>query len=323
MALPALLLLAASGMGAQSIPADPASRALALSGRHSADGRREAVAAPANGPLRIDGVLDEEVWKRAEPAADFVQSEPLEGQLSTERTEVRVAYDSDNLYFAARLYDGHIAGLVINDIKKDFAEDDQDGFSVLLDTFGDRRNGYVFSTNVEGARHDRQVALEGREINQSWDAVWEVKTRVEADGWTVEMRIPFRALRFDPRNSQAWGVNFSRHIRRKNEIVFWSPVPRAYNLNRVSLAGNLVGLQTGNAGRDLRIKPYIATSSVREVGTTSVRRPSYVTTGDIGVDIRAALTPGITMDVTVNPDFGQVEADEQQVNLTQFSQFFP
>jgi hypothetical protein len=322
-----LILLVASRVDAQVAPTDPIARTSARertqSGQHSADGRREAIAAPAKGNIKIDGVLDEEVWKRAEPASDFVQSEPLEGQPGTEKTEVRVAYDADNLYIAAKLFDGNVAGLIVNDIKKDFREEDQDDFEVLLDTFGDRRNGYVFSTNIEGARHDRQVALEGREINQSWDAVWEVRTRVESDGWTVEMRIPFRALRFDPVNNRAWGVNFSRHIRRKNEVVFWSPVPRAYNLNRVSLGGNLAGLQTGSAGRDLRIKPYIATSSIREVGTTSVPKPVFGTKGDIGVDIRAALTPGITMDVTVNPDFGQVEADEQQVNLTQFSQFYP
>ena len=177
-------------------------------------------------------MLDEEVWKRAEPASDFVQSEPLEGQPATEKTEVRVAYDADNLYIAAKLFDANVAGLVVNDIKKDFKEEDQDDFEVLLDTFGDRRNGYVFSTNIEGARHDRQVALEGREINQSWDAVWDVRTRVASDGWTVEMRIPFRALRFDPVNQRAWGVNFSRHIRRKNEVVFWSPVSRVSRSRR-------------------------------------------------------------------------------------------
>ena len=322
-----LLLLAAPGLDAQIAPPDPNARSVprphTQSGQHSADGRREAIAASAKGGVKIDGVLDEEVWKRAEPASDFVQSEPLEGQPATEKTEVRVAYDADHLYIAAKLFDANVAGLVVNDIKKDFKEEDQDDFEVLLDTFGDRRNGYVFSTNIEGARHDRQVALEGREINQSWDAVWDVRTRVESDGWTVEMRIPFRALRFDPVNQRAWGVNFSRHIRRKNEVVFWSPVPRAYNLNRVSLGGNLAGLQTGSAGRDLRIKPYIATSGVRETGTSTTPDPKLKGTGQFGVDLRAALTPGVTMDLTVNPDFGQVEADEQQVNLTQFSQFFP
>lgn len=294
-----------------------------LTGRQSADGHREVLAIPAAGAIRIDGNLDEEIWKRAEPATDFVQSEPSEGQLSTERTEVRVVFDDDNLYIGARLFDRDPGHLVINDIRKDFREEDQDDFEVLLDTFGDRRNGYVFSTNVLGARHDRQVALEGREINQSWDAVWEVRTQRSAEGWTAEMRIPFRALRFNKSTDKTWGVNFSRHIRRKNEVAFWSPVPRSYNMNRVSLAGNLAGLLTGSAGRDLRIKPYIAANTTREVGTLVSPRPAFANAYDVGADIRTSITSGLTMDVTINPDFGQVEADEQQVNLTQFSQFFP
>jgi hypothetical protein len=285
--------------------------------------RRELQAVPASGPIRIDGTLNEQVWRTAPAAADFLQSEPLTGQPATESTEVRVAYDDNNLYIAAYLHDSQAKALVVNDIRKDFKEEDQDDFEVLLDTFGDRRNGYVFSTNVKGARHDRQVALEGREVNQSWDAVWEVRTRRLADGWTAEMRIPFRALRFDRTAGAKWGINFSRHIRRKNEIVFWSPVPRSFNMNRVSLAGDLAGLQTGSAGRDLRLKPYIAQSTVRALGSSTHPRPSYNGSADVGVDLKAAITSGLTLDVTVNPDFGQAEADEQQVNLTQFSQFFP
>ncbi len=292
--------------------------------RHrSADNRLELRAVPAGGPIRIDGVLDEPVWTSADPASGFVQSEPLGGQPASEPTDAWVAFDDDNLYIAAYLHDSEARALVVNDIRKDFKEDEQDDFEVLLDTFGDRRNGYVFSTNVEGARHDRQVSLEGREVNQSWDAVWEVRTRRVADGWIAEMRIPFRALRFDPHGTAAWGINFSRHIRRKNEVDFWSPVPRAYNLNRVSLAGTLAGLQTGSAGRDLRVKPYVAATSVRNLGTTGRPNPTFARSADVGVDLKAAITPGLTLDVTVNPDFGQAEADEQQVNLTQFSQFFP
>jgi len=297
-------------------------RPLVSGGRRSADGRREVLAVRAGAPVRLDGVLDDEVWKRAEPAVDFVQSEPLEGQPATESTEVRVVFDDDNLFVGAVLRDREASLIRINDIKKDFREDEQDDFEVLLDTFGDRRSGYVFSTNALGAKHDRQVTLEGREINLSWDAAWDVRTRRSADGWTVEMRIPFKALRFGD-GAHAWGVNFSRHIRRKNEVDFWAAVPRAYNLNRVSLAANLAGLTTGKAGRDLRVKPYIAANTVRETGTTALLNPAFNNSTDIGVDLRMAVTSGLTGDVTVNPDFGQVEADVQQVNLTQFSQFYP
>ena len=323
--LPTALLLLSSVARAQAPSPDRAKpvATATTTGRHSPDGRREILAAPAKGAIKLDGVLDEAGWAGAEPAADFVQAEPLSGQLASQPTEVRVLYDADYLYVGAYLHDANPGGLIVNDIRKDFKEEDQDDFEVLLDTFGDRRNGYVFSTNVEGARHDRQVALEGREINQSWDAVWDVRTKVVADGWVAEMRIPFRALRFDPKGGTMWGINFSRHIRKVNEVVFWSPVPRAYNLNRVSLAGNLAGLQSGSAGRDLRVKPYIADNTIRALGTTAEPNPHVVNTADVGVDVKAALTPGLTLDVTVNPDFGQVEADEQQVNLTQFSQFFP
>jgi hypothetical protein len=291
--------------------------------RTAQGGRREITASQVTGAIRIDGVLDDESWKRIAPSGGFVQSEPLTGEPATEATEIRIAYDAENLYVAAHMHDREAQRLVVNDIKKDFKEEDQDTFELLLDTFADRRNGYVFSTNVEGARHDRQVALEGREINQSWDAIWEVRTRRTADGWTAEMRIPFRALRFDRSASHAWGVNFSRRIRRKNEIDFWSPVPRSYNLNRVSLAGDLLGLQTGNAGRDLRIKPYVAQNSVRQLGTAATPAPGFEHSVDVGVDLKAALTPGLTLDATIHPDFGQAEADVQQVNLTQFSVFFP
>ena len=284
---------------------------------------RELRAARAGDRMRIDGVLDEAAWASAPVAGRFIQSEPLSGQPASQATDVRVLYDRDYLYIGAFMHDSQPSMAVVNDIRKDFTEEEQDDFEVLLDTFGDRRNGYVFSTNIEGARHDRQVALEGREVNKSWDAVWLVKTQRRGDGWTAELRIPFRALRFDRTGRTAWGINFSRHIRRVNEVSFWAPVPRAFGLNRVSLAGSLVGLETGSAGRDLRVKPYISDNAVRALGTAAAPSPAMGNSIEVGADVKAALTPGLTMDLTVNPDFGQVEADEQQVNLTQFSQFFP
>ena len=311
-------LFAAASLAAQGSATFPAREA-----HRAPEARREIRAARTPQRIRVDGVLDEDGWRAAEPASGFVQAEPLSGQPASQPTDVRVLFDEDYLYIGAFLHDTNPALAVVNDIRKDFREEDQDDFEVILDTFGDRRNGYVFSTNIKGARHDRQVALEGREVNQSWDAVWDVRTKQTNDGWTVEMRIPFRALRFDKVGGAAWGINFSRHIRRVNEVSFWSPVPRSFNLNRVSLAGNLVGLETGNAGRDLRVKPYISDNAVRALGTTAAPLPALKNSIQVGGDIKAALTPGLTMDVTVNPDFGQVEADEQQVNLTQFSQFFP
>ena len=323
--LAAALVCADVGRAQQPARPEPHRSASAPAGdtvRHTAT-RRSLRAVRVATAIRIDGQLDEDAWAGPAMATDFVQAEPLSGRAASQRTEVRVVFDADNLYIGAMLYDSDAAHAVVNDIRKDFIEEDQDDFEVLLDTFSDRRNGYVFSTNIEGARHDRQVALEGRELNRSWDAQWEVRTRRRADGWSAEMRIPFRALRFDRSTAAQWGVNFSRRIRRVNEISFWAPVPRAFNINRVSLAGDLVGLETGSAGRDLRVKPYISDNAVRALGTTATPLPTMRNTINVGGDIKAALTSGLTLDVTVNPDFGQVEADEQQVNLTQFSQFFP
>ena len=276
------------------------------------------MAAAAPGTIVVDGRLDEPAWLAAPVASDFMQSEPHEGEPATERTEVRVLYDADRLYIGAYLHDREPDKIVVNDIRKDFDPDQQDDFEVLLDTFHDRRNGYVFITNAAGARADRQVTNEGREINTSWDGVWTVKSRRMRDGWVVEMAIPFRTLRFDFAHAPNWGINFSRHIRRRNEVSFWAPVPRAYTLARASLAGELTGIAHAGTARDLRIKPYVAARGLRELGGRSIG-----SSGNVGLDVKYGVTPGLTLDVTLNPDFAQAEADEQQVNLTQFSQFFP
>jgi len=284
--------------------------------RHGADGRLEMAAAPTTSPVMVDGVLDDAVWQGAEPAGNFVQAEPDEGMPVTEDTRVWVAFDREFLYIAAYCSD-QPGGIVINDIRKDFGKENQDVLEVILDTFGDRRNGYVFATNPAGARADEQVTNEGRDINTSWDAPWVSRTRRVPDGWTVEMAIPLRSIR-SPEGAESWGINFSRRIRRKNELAYWAPIPRAYTLHRLSLAGNLTGLREISRGRDLRVTPYATAQTVRETGAAAFDQQA-----DAGVNLKYGLTNGLTLDVTVNPDFAQAEADEQQVNLTQFSQFFP
>jgi hypothetical protein len=292
--------------------AEPVRRTESISAAHT-------IAAHAvQSGITVDGRLDEPEWRTAPMASGFVQSEPRTGQPATESTDVRVLFDEERLYIGAYMHDSDPTRLVINELKKDFDEQQQDDFEVLLDTFHDRRNGFVFITNVAGARADRQVANEGRETNASWDAVWTVKTQRVSDGWVAEIAIPFRTLRFDFATAQTWGINFARRIRRKNEVTFWSPVPRAFNLTRVSLAGELTGIQHDGSARDLRIKPYTAGRSIRDVGGAR-----FGNSADAGLDLKYGVTQGLTLDVTVNPDFAQVEADEQQVNLRQFSQFFP
>lgn len=314
MAAVACVILVAAPLSAQrnNSPPDAAPRDAA------AASVRSLRAHEVHGGITVDGRLDEPEWRDATVADGFTQSEPHTGEPATERTEVRVLFDADRLYIGAYLHDRSPGEIVVNDIRKDFVPDQQDDFEVILDTFHDHRNGYVFLTNLAGARGDQQVANEGREINASWDGVWTVKTRRVDDGWMVEMAIPFRTLRFDFSRAENWGINFSRHIRRRNEVSFWAPVPRSYTLARVSLAGELTGIAHTGAARDLRVKPYVATRTVREAGGIRVASSAAA-----GVDVKYGVTPSLTLDVTVNPDFAQAEADEQQVNLTQFSQFFP
>jgi hypothetical protein len=283
-----------------------------------ADGRRTVTAVETRGSITLDGALDEEAWRRAEPATDFVQAEPHEGQPASEPTDVRLVFDRDALFIGVDCRDEADARTIINDIRKDFPAGDQDTFEVILDTFGDRRNGFVFVTNAVGAKSDTQIANEGRDVNTSWDAVWTVAARRTDHGWSAEMRIPFKTLRFERGAGHLWGINFSRRIRRKNEVDYWSAVPRVYNLYRASLAGSLTGLPDASQGRNLRLKPWVASDSTRSVGGAS-----FNNSGQIGLDAKYGVTPSLTLDVTVKPDFAQAEADEQQVNLTQFSLYFP
>ena len=282
------------------------------------DGRRLVTAVRAAAPISLDGALNEDAWRIAEPAADFVQAEPHEGQPATEPTEVRIVFDNEALYIGVICHDATPHGLIVNDIRKDFTPGEQDSFEVILDTFADRRNGFVFAVNPAGAKSDTQIANEGRDVNTNWDAVWTVATSSDDRGWSAELRIPFKTLRFTRDADQVWGVNFSRRIRRNNEVDYWSPVPRVYNLYRASLAGTLEGLDAATRGRNLRVKPWVAADATRGPGA-----PEFATGEHIGVDAKYGVTPSQTLDVTVRPDFAQAEADEQQVNLTQFSLYFP
>jgi hypothetical protein len=270
-------------------------------------------------PLRIDGVLDDEPWRDAPAAADFVQSEPYEGDASTERTDVRVLYDSENLYIGITCYDSEPESVRVNTLKEDFDPEDADYIQIILDTYHDQRSGFLFVTNPMGARRDAQVSDEGRTVNVDWDTVWEVRARPTDEGWTAEIAIPFKSLSFDrDRPAQVWGINVARKIRRKNEIGFWAPVPRRYDITRLSLAGQLHGLETLEQGRNLRVKPF----GVTDVESFA-RRTSTDLAFDAGLDVKYSVTPSLTLDLTANTDFSQVEVDEQQINLTRFPVIFP
>jgi len=266
--------------------------------------------------------LNEAVWHRADVADGFVQTEPREGEPATEPTEARVAYDRETLYIGIIAYDSEIRRLIISELRKDFNLSNGDVVQVVLDTFFDRRNGYEFATNPGGAKWDAQMTNEGREVNSDWDGIWHVRTQINERAWTVEMAIPFRTLKFREGDVQVWGINFMRRIRRKNEETYWAPIPRMFNsIHYVSRAGVLEGIEGIRRGTDFRIKPYVVGSWADFA--TGAPSPHRVFKGDGGVDAKWGVTSGMTLDLTYNTDFSQVEADEQQINLTRFSLFFP
>lgn len=269
------------------------------------------------GPIKIDGRLDEATWKDAPIATDFIQIEPNAGAPATDRTEVRVLYDDDNLYFGVFNQDDQPELAIVNDIRRDFRPTEGDIFGVVVDTFHDERNGYQFETNPAGAKWDSQVGNEGRGNDSNWDGVWHVDTHIVEDGWYAEMAVPFRTMNFSDSSPQTWGLNFLRRVRRKNEDSAWAPYPRIFRIFRVSLAGTLEGLEGLRAGNKLRFKPYVLMNSHQLAGTARTNEANF------GIDIKYGLTNSLTWDFTVNTDFSQVEADEQQINLTRFSLFFP
>ncbi len=281
----------------------------------------------------IDGaVTDEEAWKGVPAISAFRQTTPDDGADVSERTEVRIAYTDEALIIGVVCYDSEPGKLVVSASRRDSPLDDVDSFRFILDTYQDGQNGFVFGTSPAGGEYDAQVSLEGREGDQSsrqqsgagggfnlnWDAVWTVRTKVGDYGWSAEFLIPFKNLRYAKGGAQSWGFNMQRNIRRKKEIAYWSPLPRQYNILRVSRAGTLSGVKTP-AQRNLKVTPYVLGSSQRNYRT----QREFDTGADVGGDLKYSLTPSLTLDATVNTDFAQVEVDDQQVNLDRFSLFFP
>lgn len=283
--------------------------------------RKAVVAVYTESEITIDGEFNEPAWQTAQPATDFIQRAPAEGQPASHRSVVRLLYDKEYLYVGAYLYDSRPDLIVVNDITRDSGAGRQDSFGVVLDTFRDRRNGYNLSVSPLGSRRDTQFFNEGWDVNRNWDAVWYAETRIWEDGWTVEYAIPFKSLRFTRDDVQVWGVQFYRAIRRLNESNSWMPIPSRYRnySQRISYAGDLQGLQGVQPGKNLKIKPYVLG------GVNHFASRSQGTQGDLnaGVDLKYGVTSGLTLDLTINTDFSQVEADTQQVNLTRFPLFFP
>ncbi|MGE3277688.1 MAG: DUF5916 domain-containing protein [Vicinamibacterales bacterium] len=277
-------------------------------------------------PIQLDGRLDEDVYRTEQPFGGFIQVAPVAGAPSSERTDVWVMYDDTNIYVTCRCWDdAPPEQWVANELRRDTAGlRNNDHFGVMFDTFYDRRSGFMFYANPLGARADYSVVDEGSS-NTDWNPVWDVKGGRFDGGWIVEMAIPFKTLRYQSGPGQVWGLQMRRSIRRKNEWTYLTPVP-AYlagpqALNRVSAAGTLVGLDLPPASKNLELKPYAISSVTTD--RTAVPALSNDFDGTAGGDLKYGVTANLTLDVTVNTDFAQVEVDEQQVNLTRFSLFFP
>ena len=269
--------------------------------------------------IAIDGRLDEPSWQRVEPATNFIQWEPHPGTLATEPTEVRFLYDDDNLYIGARCWDSDSAHLTVHELKQDFESREEDVIAILIDSLHDRQSGFSFWTNPAGARRDVQIFQDDAQRSQDWDGVWNVKVSIDEKGWAAEFVIPFKTLRFSSSPRQEWGINILRRVKRKNEDSYWSPLPRRYRTMRPSMSGTITGLEGIRQGRNLKIKPY-GIASVTQLASNSLAAD-----GDAngGFDLKYGLTQSQTLDVTYRTDFSQVEADQQQVNLTRFNLLFP
>ncbi len=278
---------------------------------------REVFAHHTDLPIQLDGVLDEPIWAEVEPATDFIQREPVSGEPASEKTEVRIVYDDEALYFGLSAYESEVDKLIINSLRQDFAPNSTDAVSFFLDTFDDDRNSFTFYINPAGAKRELQSFNEGRDQDISWEGVWDAKTTISDEGWFAEVRIPFKSLRFPKSKVQTWGLNLQRRIRRKNEQSFWGPMPRRLSGFNMSFAGSLKGIENVEPGRNFKVKPYLSSEFRKFSGD------DFDTLGDAGLDLKYGLTSGLTLDGTVNTDFSQVEVDEQQINLTRFSLFFP
>ncbi|MEE3174041.1 MAG: DUF5916 domain-containing protein [Pseudomonadota bacterium] len=276
---------------------------------------------------QVDGdVLNDEAWLGAEAATGFVQVRPFEGRSASQRTEVFVGYTEDTLYIGVMCYDEDPSGLIISDSRRDSRLSSVDSFKVIIDSFLDRQNGFIFGTTPGAVEYDGQVVKEGSSrfgsggggFNKNWDAAWVVQAQVNKQGWSAEFAIPFKSLRYGAKDVQDWGINFERNIARTDETVYWAPLSRQHNLFRVSEAGTLRGVQTPKQ-RNLKMTPYM-------LGLTR-RGGSLVESGDNdmdwGLDAKYLITPSLSLDLTYNTDFAQVEVDELQVNLDRFSIFLP
>lgn len=273
----------------------------------------------------IDGNLSESDWKKAEVIDKFVQIEPHEGKCMTEPMELRILYDKDNIYFGFICYDSDMSKLVANEMRRDaWNIHENDNVFVLIDTYNDKRSGFFFRINALGAIQDRAVTDNGDTFHDDWDIVISGKSRINENSWTTELRVPFQQLRFKQTDPLIWGINVGREIARKQEEAVWMSVPASYGGRakyRTTNLGTLIGLEGIKPTRNLEFLPYVLPGMTHTIeGDNSIVATRQL---KFGFDAKYGIATNLTADLTFNTDFAQVEADEEQVNLTRFSLFFP
>jgi len=276
-------------------------------------------------PIVFDGKLDDPVYSRVKPLTGFIQQEPQEGEPATEQTDSWIFFDDSNFYVAVRCWDSHPERMVVNEMRRDNNNITRnENVTLVIDTFYDRRNGFYFMSTPLGALRDMAVGDEGQSNNVDWNTVWDAKASMFEQGWMLEMAIPFKSLRFKHAGPQVWSINLRRNVIWKNEASFLSPIAAAHSLRgvyRFSDAATLVGVEIPGSTRNFELKPYALSSLTTD--QTADEPFSNEPNGDVGFDAKYGLTRGLIGDFTYNTDFAQVEEDQQEVNLTRFSLFFP
>src|SRR5688572_19308936 len=289
--------------------------------RRAAAAAVDAVAIPATSPIVLDGKLDEEIWQSAPVVVDFLQRDPFEGRAPTHRTEARMAYDEGALYVAVRAFDSD-AGKIVGILTRRDQRSPSDWIRIVVDSYFDRRSAYEFGVNPVGVKTDRYYFNDGQS-DDSWDAVWDVEVERDGNGWSAEFRIPFSQLRFNNTSGGPVGFSILREVGRLAETSTWPLLSRNAN-GFVSQFGELRGLKMSGAPKRFELMPYsLGNIDTRQVDAADPLNNSTDPGGSFGLDMKYAVTPGLTLTATANPDFGQVEADPAVVNLDAFETFFP
>ncbi|MBN1290681.1 MAG: carbohydrate binding family 9 domain-containing protein [Candidatus Latescibacteria bacterium] len=270
--------------------------------------------------IRLDGSLSDDAWKAAEPVSGFTQMELVEGDPASEKTEVRVLYNENTIYIGFMCYDSDPSGIIAKQLKRDGGQGSDDYVEVVFDTYHDMRTGFGFEVNPNGARFDasfRSGNSETSNINTEWDAIWDARSVITAEGWSTEIAIPFKSLRFPTSDVQTWGINFKRTIRRKNEITLWRGWKRNQGIWLLSQAGTMTIDKSIGRSRGIDVKPYILAGVEKEKG----KEIDDLT--KVGLDLKYSITSNMILDLTTNTDFAHIESDREVINLSRFDIYYP